>query len=85
MICPRLGTPSALPFPVVSPVAPGRVAQMDEKPEGREAGKMDDLVRAADDVADRAAEIAAEAGRLVALGRQLREELRRSGDGEPDR
>jgi hypothetical protein len=57
---------------------------MGEKPEGPEPGKMDDLVRAAEDVADRAAEVAAEAGWLVAQGRQLREDLRRSGDGKPD-
>lgn len=57
---------------------------MGEKPEGHEPGKLDDLIRAAEDLADRAAEIAAESGRLVAQGRQLREELRRSGDGKPD-
>jgi len=57
---------------------------MSEKPDGYEPGKMDELVRAAEDLADRAAEIAAESGRLVAQGRELREELRRSGDGKPD-
>jgi hypothetical protein len=57
---------------------------MDEKPNSADPGRMDELVRTAKAVVDRATEVAAETQRLVAHCRQFREELKRSGDGKPD-
>lgn len=57
---------------------------MDDKPESAEPERVNELLRSADDVVGRATELADETRRLAAEGRQLREELKRSGDGKPD-